>query len=133
MSRESLRARMREIRAEYEARRSAIMEQFQTQIRELPDNSRIRRLTQRCYVIQASQLKNNWSAEYHDFRYCYEKIAEHIGKSHDPDRALQRIIDDREIVYTTSIVQGEALCRSRYRGIHRLKLHPDIIEHLKTL
>lgn len=47
----------------------------------LPDNPRIKRLGTQCFVMRASDLGNNWSAEHHDFKVQYERVIKEIDKT----------------------------------------------------
>jgi hypothetical protein len=40
-----------------------------------PDNPDIKRLSDNCFILRSSKLGNNWTPEYHDFKYQYRVIA----------------------------------------------------------
>lgn len=72
-----------------------------TQIQELPDNPKINRVAEspRCFIIMSSDMDNNWSPEYHDFKTQYEKIVEKIETStiENVEKLMKLIIEDGKI------------------------------------
>jgi len=91
------------------------------QILALPDNPNINRIgnSGNCFTISSSQLKNNMSYEYHDFKKQHEIIAVIINKK-DIFDILPTL---RNIIET-----------SKYRlKSHAVNFHPDVIEQLKGI
>lgn len=85
----------------------------------LPDNPRITRVSNNCFVLCSKDLGNNWTPTHHDFKKQYQLIVDTIRRSHAIDAmdTLQRIINEGKIK----------------DGTNKVNLHPDVIEHLKTL
>ena len=104
------------------AEMSHLVEALQEQIRKLPDNPRIKRLSTKCFTMSWSNVGSNWSAEHHDFRKQYELLTEMIRKA-SPDRAVAII---RDAVETGKI--------RPYDGPGgTVSLHQDVIGYLRTL
>ena len=61
---------------------------------DLPDHPEITRLDNRCFVMQSSKLRNNWSAEFYDFKHQYKQVAEELRKA-TPENLFNRL---REIL-----------------------------------
>lgn len=71
------------------------------QIQGLPDNPNIKYLAEnpRCFTIMSSDIGQNWSPEYHDFRTQYEKIVDKIQTStiENVEKMLMSIVEDGKI------------------------------------
>ncbi|MEE9539962.1 MAG: hypothetical protein V3V85_00530 [Candidatus Thorarchaeota archaeon] len=90
---------------------------------EQPDNPRITRLgsSVRCFTIKSSDLGDNWTPFYHDFKMQYDKLASIICKT-----ALGTIPARlREIVETRSFRDPS----ERYT----YHFHTDVILHIAEL
>lgn len=83
---------------EYESRLSDIINELTDKIANCPDNPNIKRLSKNAFIINSSALTikykddkgktciiNNWSPEFHCFKWQYEKIIE-IVKSQSPKK-----------------------------------------------
>ena len=99
-----------------------LVEALNAQIQALPDNPRIRRLGHNYFVMSSKDLGNNWAPAHHDFKQQYKLIIEAIQRSRSIDAiaTLQRIINEKKVQDGPSV--------KTY-----INLHPDVIEHLKTL
>ena len=95
---------------------------FRARIESLPDNPRIRRLGQNCFVGSFSDMGRSWSAEHHDFKAQYRHLSEIVGRS--PERAVQLV---RDAVESESIRVGDSGRR------FTVALHPDVVGHLRQL
>jgi hypothetical protein len=98
--------------------RSAFLYDLQQALWTLPDNPDVQRKAPNCCVIQWSALRDNWSAEYHDFYYQYARIYEHLVDAKDIVRAISVLFE------TDRIPISGILQRS-------IKLHPKVKENLK--
>lgn len=108
--------------ARHNERKQLILSRLDAEIRALPDNPRIKRMSARAFLMRASDLGSNWSPRYHDFKLCYSEIAKAVTRSPDPDNVLNGIIESGKLKI--------------YRGVSSwdvVPLHPDVIEKLKTL
>ena len=90
------------------------------QVRSLPDNTRAKRVASHCLIVSSKDLGGNWSAEFHDFQKQYELLIEMMVRV-PADKALQIMRDAAE---KGAIKQD---------GFYTVKLHPDVIAHLKRL
>ena len=88
-------------------------------IRFLPDNPRINRLNDRCFILQFKDLGCNWTPEYHDFKRQYNLLSQAIGAK--SPAALTEFLK--------TVVQKGAFKVNSY---HTVKLHPDVIGHLRS-
>ena len=105
--------------ARHNERKALILSRLDAEIRALPDNPRIKRLSARAFLMRASDLRSNWSPRYHDFKWCYSEIAKAVARSPDPDNMLNGIIESGKLKI--------------YRGVSSwdvVSLHPDVIEKL---
>lgn len=95
-------------------------------IKPLPENPRITVLCDKpkCYVLNFSQLGDNWTAEYHSFDTQYQHIIKLIENSH-LDNILPKI---------KNIVETGVYLSPTTRGYYnRVRFHPDVINNLKRL
>ena len=103
------------------AQLSVLIDALNGMIAELPDNPRIHRKNDKCFVISKSDLGNNWSAEHHDFKWQYREVIARIQKA----KALDALAVLRNII---------AAGKLQYPGCQEyVNLHPDVIANLKTL
>lgn len=108
--------------ARHNERKAHILSQLDAEIRTLPDNPRIRRISAHCFLMRAADLGSIWSPRHHDFKWCYAEIAKAVCRSPDPDKVLADIVESGNLRI--------------YRGISSwdvVKLHPDVVAKLKTL
>ncbi len=98
-----------------------LIEQLSAMIAALPDNPRINRINDKCFIVSFKDLGRNWTPEYHDFRCQYRAIirAMQRSKSIDALRTLRRIIGAQQV--------------SNESGKGYTKLHPDVIVNLQKL
>jgi hypothetical protein len=88
----------------------------------LPDNPNINRIGHNCFTIKFSELANNdivLSAEYYDFKVQYKAIHRALI-----DVSLEHTIDRLFDIITKGSVSI---------GKHKIKLHPEVIQNLKSI
>jgi len=88
----------------------------------LPDNENINRLNDNCFVMSTSQLSKDidLSPEHYDYKYQYKMIHRIII-----DEPLEKtFLKLNEIIRKGSIT---------YKGNRLFKLHPQVIENLKSI
>jgi hypothetical protein len=95
-------------------------EQFREQVikklLKLADNPRIKRISDKAFILKSSNLGDNFSPEHHDFALCYRLIAELLRKKPVTE------------VYSTIVAIIET---GQYRdGSCKINLHPDVIKNL---
>jgi hypothetical protein len=86
----------------------AMKKELITIISNLPENPKIKVINPdsnsglRCFVIQKSDLDNNWTPQYHSFKIQYEKIIEQIDKTfiEQLPGLFAKIIKDKKIKET---------------------------------
>ena len=61
--------------ARHNERKAQILSQLDAEIRALPDNPRIKRMSPHCFLMRAADLGSIWSPRHHDFKWCYGEIA----------------------------------------------------------
>ena len=106
----------------HEVEMQRLVADLKAQIVALPDNPRIKRMSRGAFTMSSKDLDGNWSAEHHDFKKQYELIIGMIERS-EPSRAVAII---RAAIEEGSIRPSKA-------PHNTLKLHPDVINHLKGL
>ncbi len=89
----------------------------------LPDNPRIQRLTYKCFVIMSSDLDDNWTPNYHDFRLQYRLLQALVMKT-----PFEKLKSTLEGVVTTGTLPVTTLQYDR-----GFKFHPTVIKNLKNL
>ena len=89
----------------------------------LPDNPRIQRLTDKCFVIMSSDLDDNWTPNYHDFRLQYRLLQALVMKT-----SFEKLKSTLEGVVATGTLPVTTLQYDR-----GFKLHPDVIANLKAM
>lgn len=97
-----------------------IVAALEEEINKLPDNPKIKRLGEKCFTMKASDLGNNWSPEYHDFKRQYREIVAGMRKRENPDTALRFLQD----------ILG---AREFRKGHQKIQLHPDVVAHVRKL
>lgn len=97
-----------------------IIDDLQAQINNLPDNDKINRLDKNCFVLSSKDLNNNWSAEYHDFKWQYQAVSKGIQN--------RPLLDG--LTWFRKLIEAEKM---KIDDRHTMKLNPEVIEHLKTL
>ena len=99
--------------------------QLKTYILSLPDNPKIKKLSNNCFSISSKDLGNNWSAGYHDFKRQYNLIVAKLeaGEPVNVFKKLHKIIEESKIIYHSS-----ESCPK-----HIVNLHPDVVSHLRKL
>lgn len=98
----------------------AIKASIKQAISAFPDNPRIKRLDERCFVINSGDLGNNWSVQHHDFRTQYERIMTEIDKlpiANIPT-FFKRVVEDGKI---------------RESDCYCFTFHDDVRRHLSEL
>ena len=71
------------------------IEQFKKEViakvEKMPDNPKIRRINScsSCYIINSSDLENNWSPEYYDNKYQAQVIVSLIKEKKNPESILK--------------------------------------------
>jgi len=104
--------------ADYDTKIQALKADMISQIESLPDNPRINRIGDRgnCFVMSSKDLGDNWTPEYHDFKWQYNKIVEWINKF-----TAKRAIDILEEIVRRGSVRISK--RTYY-------FHPDVVAKL---
>lgn len=98
-----------------------IKDGLKAEIAALPDNPKIKRLSDSpsCYSVKAGDLGNNFSAEYHDFKWQYERIIE--------------IIDKTDTLNLPTVLAGLVM-GARYKKDQRIiTFHPEVIRRLTEI
>ncbi len=101
------------------AQLAELIEQLTAMIAALPENPRIRRINEKCFIISSKDLGGNWAPEHHDFRCQYRAVIVAMQRSNNALAALKNII-------TAGKVQYES-------GKGFVRLHPDVIVNLQKL
>ena len=110
---------------EYDKKIQALFADLKAEIEGLPDNPNITRLGNgNCFTMSSSNLQSNWSAKHYDFKSQYKSVSEE----------LERVADSKDIIKRLKqIIKDEGVrVRSRETS-YWVKLHPDVVEHLKGL
>ena len=97
--------------------------QIAAKIKSLPDNPRIRRLSDRCFILQSKDLGCNWTPEYHDFKRQYGLLSQCIERKR-PETLLSFL--------KTTVQESSFKVNNNYT----VKLHPmwsDILDHFSGL
>ena len=111
--------------AKYEQALQNLKDDLIAKIRDLPDNPKIHRVKEspHCFVMRSKDLGECWSAEYHDFKYQYEVLAEMIEKM--DIRQIKTLIEQ--------IVSKGWVYFESSKGRNKHKFHPDVVEMLRRL
>lgn len=88
---------------------------------DLPDNRKVTRLAENVFLIKRSDLEDNWTPAYHDFKRQYGLIMDLLNKS----VSLASFRGNLEAVIETGTI--------RVDRNHRMRLHPTVIEHIKKM
>lgn len=100
---------------------SALIDALNGMIAELPDNPRIHRMNDKCFVVSKSNLGDNWTPEHHDFKWQYRAVIASIQRA----KAVDAITTLRNII---------AAGKVRYPDCQQyVTLHADVVANLKTL
>ena len=94
--------------------------QITAKIKSLPDNPRIRRLSDRCFILQSKDLGCNWTPEYHDFKRQYGLLSQCIERKR-PETLLSFL--------KTTVQESSFKVNNNYT----VKLHPDVVGYLRSL
>lgn len=105
--------------SEYEAKVKSLRENLKAKILALPDNPRIHRINDRCFIMMSSDLGSNWTAEFHDFKHQYEYIAEMIDT--EQPKTVCALLDQ--------IVEKGSITR-KHQTVY---FHPDVRAYLSNL
>ena len=109
-----------------EERVRLIKESLIEKINSLPDNHRIKRLSTSpsCFVVKWSDLGNDWTPKYHDFKCQYRFICGEIEK-----KDLSKIIPFLEEI----IEKGKIRIKEYRGGDSYYTFHKDVRNHLIRL
>ncbi len=103
------------------------------QIRLLPDNPNINRISNICYTIMLSEIQKDknftLSAEYYDFKFQYRKIIKKLKDVSPLEtyNCISKMIVDKSFKVNSGTNIHGVIC------YHTIKLHPSVIEFLKGL
>ena len=92
----------------------------------LPDNPRIHRMNDRCFVVSKKDLGDNWTPEHHDFQWQYRAVIASIQRA----KAVDAIAALRAIVAAGKVRYPNCPSDNSHKYVN---LHPDVIANLKTL
>lgn len=111
---------LRQALADLEQRRDQILSQLCFQIEALPDNPRIKRISEQSFVLRASDLGNTWAPEHYDFKRCYKLIVAYLRKQPASQFAVcfKRVIDNKQLIINPS---------------WKIRLHADVVAHLERI
>jgi hypothetical protein len=105
--------------AKFENKLDTMLAIFYQHILDLPQNKLIKPISSNCFIVKLGCLKQNWSVEYHDFKWQYHAIVSLLRK----DNKLKVINNLNQILEQQTLkIQG-----TRYR------LHPQVINNIKRL
>jgi len=112
-----------------------IKRKIRQKIRSLPNNPNIKRISSspNCFVMNVSEIfgdkDQTFSAEYYDFRYQYKKMSNIIKKMDVTkiENSINEWIRTGYINYSTYSKINQRFFQNR------LKLHPQVVEYLKTI
>ena len=99
--------------------------ELKKRILELPDNLKIKRVNDRCFIGTFGSLNGNWSVEHHNFKTQYRLLAGIVDKAETAFSALRQL---RLAKIKGSITVGGS-CDGRYI----VRLHPDVIAGLRKV
>ena len=104
-----------------------IKEKFAEQINALPDNPKINRISTSpcCFTIMSSDLGNNWSPFYHDYKAQYKFLADLVTKTKG-----ESIINILEKIVKKGTYSQVA---HPYGPTYTRKFHPAVISKLKEI
>lgn len=106
-----------------EKHKANLLQRLRKQLESLPDNPRIKRINQQCFVIMSKDLGRCWSPEHHDFRQAYRMLAARLMRA-DPAKlisSLRRILADGQFVGDVSY------------GRRPILLHADVVANVRTI
>lgn len=66
--------------------------EIQKNLSQIPDNKKIKRLNENCFIINSKDLGNNWSPEHHDNLYQAKALSE-IVEGCDSLTSLQNALE----------------------------------------
>ncbi len=92
-----------------------------------PDNDKIQRIdgNPNCFMVRSSELGDNWTPEFHDFKKQYKMLVEIIEKA-EPSKILDKL---RKIVE-----KGTFIVRSSPLGASRTyRFHPKVVDYLSEV
>jgi hypothetical protein len=108
--------------ARHEARKKDMLSALAVEINSLPDNPKIKRISPQAFIVRKKDLGNNWSVEHHDFKWCYQRVAEIVAAAKNPVTALEQIVAD-----------GRLSFRPNNDVPWSVKLHPTVVANLQKL
>jgi len=103
----------------------------------LPDNPVITRLGDpkkgpRCYTIQFSDIGDNWTPKFHDFKLQHQIIIRLIAKA----PSIEKLYDLVGLLVTNGMIpdrsEGSSIVtKGPFKGKRGYKLHPDVVKQLR--
>lgn len=104
-----------------EARVAAFLIALQEEIKSLPDNPDIVRISDNCYAISSANLRiESWSPEHYEFKHQYKAIADVMSRS-AKGKELSNVVD----VLNAGIIKPSV-------G-HMIRLHPNVISNVSDM
>ncbi len=104
---------------------SILIKQSKENIKNLPDNPKIKRLNSNCFTINKNDLDDNLSPYYYDFKYQYKMIVDNLNVPNEKFiEKLDKIILEKRVKYPGT---------GRYGSNIYEKLNPIVGTHLEKL
>lgn len=98
-----------------------ILQELKDMVNSLPDNDKIKRINSRCFIVKSSDLGDNWTPFYHDFKLQYQHICDIINER-TPETIIKIL---KEIIETGKY-------RDTKQNWTRI-FHPKVREYLKGI
>ena len=90
---------------------------------ELPQDAGVKRVGDNCFVMKFSQLKDNWTPAYYDYKYAY-KLLLTIFEHTRPENLINKWEKIKQTGFTwDDVVQGD----QKFRVVCQ-KLNPEMIK-----
>jgi len=102
-------------------KRNALRESVNALLRKIkagPECEHITKVGENAFTIKSSNLADSLSPAYYDFKQQYEFICAKIKAADDPVNAFNKIVREGKV---------------QVNKYHAERLHPDVIEYLKSL
>ena len=106
-------------------------------IEALPQNDKIKPISESIYLINASDLGDNWSPSYHNFKTQYNAILSVISSK---ESALSILKSLKEMIEKGVVRQKKKMVNMGLYSftetkevLTEIKLHPEVIWHLEIL